>query len=173
MKIYQLNEEFSDDVIDELLYLVHDKRHVIRKGEKNSRLEEVLKKKEQAPVLYRGVTEAELERFRSGKAINYYVSASESIETARKFGSIVVTIIGAYGFCYWKWLKNYYENVKKNNFDEFDSSDGQHFIDVAEQELEWILPYKSKFIVSRKDKFRFRLRTYYSEKSARAAGQLS
>jgi hypothetical protein len=172
MKIFQLNEEFSDETIDELLYLVHDKSHVIRKGEKNLRLEEVLKKKEEAPVLYRGVSEAEYERFKSGKAINYYVSASESKETAHKFGKIVITITEAFGFCYWKWLKNYYENVKKKDFSEFDSSDGQHFIDTAEQELEWILPYRSKFIVSRKDKFRFRLRPYYAEKSARAAGQL-
>lgn len=151
MKILNLLENFSDETIDELLYLVHDKSHVIKQGEKNPRLEEVLKKPKIAPVLYRGVSKKELERIKSGKPINYYLSASESLETAKKFGSSVVTITGASGFCYWQWLKNHFEKIKKEDESLFDSIDGQHMIDVAKSELEWILPFGCKFKASGKN----------------------
>lgn len=124
-------------------YMIHDKDHVMSQGSKTPELEEVLKKySETCPhTLYRGCSEDEFRRYQSGKPIGYYTSFSEDINTAKQFGPKLITLNGAKGLCYWRYLVSDLELLKKENPAEYDSSDGDYLIESAKEEKEWILPF--------------------------------
>lgn len=139
-----IEAKMSSSTVEFLLYLIHDKRHVIGKGKRSSELEEILVDAERAPVLFRGVSDGELKKIRSGEPLDHYLSASEQQSVAENFGT-PIKIVGAKGFCYWRWLKMHYEALKKSDPGAYRAADGEYMETSAMEEMEWILPFGMAF----------------------------
>jgi hypothetical protein len=77
-----------------------------------------------------------------------YASFSESREIALRFAqetNTLVELTGQHrGFCFHKWIEEEYRAMDP---EIFDSSDGEAMIELAREEAEWILPFKSSFRV--------------------------
>lgn len=145
MKLRELLNEsdpkgLSDDAKEMLSYLVHDKGHVFDKHSRDRDMDEVLDKLSEKfdKPLYRGVSAAELKLIESGKPIAYYTSYSESKEVAKSFGTVVTILPPVTGFCYWKYQKQVFEDLKKEDLSEYKSMDGDELLRTALHEKEWI-----------------------------------
>jgi hypothetical protein len=143
MKTQHLSEAvFSQEAIDVLTYMIHDKGHVINAGVRNPALDVVIHKHQQrSPTLYRGMYEKDVETLASNEPFKKYLSASENLATAERFGTRVIRINPNFAFCYWKWVVNHYTAMKRNNFKMFRDVDGEFLIKSAKKEKEWIFAF--------------------------------
>ncbi len=158
----KLNENrLSDDDVSTISYLIHDKGH-ITDGGKVSAIENALKLHSEkiTKKLYRGVGPKELDIIKAGTNFNQYQSFSEDINTAKGFGKNVITILpnDKNAFCLWKWGLKGLEALKKENPNEYEASDGDYLIDSYKEELEWILPFDTKFEMVDEDKLIFKIK---------------
>jgi len=143
-----------DDKLD-LSYLIHDKQAVLPEyGGKLEGLESALGKySESAPQIYRGLYEEEVNEIgdlKKGKKFSFkgYTSFSERLKIGLTFGEgtrFVLSVKNGYGFCYWKYNYTEFSELKKEDPQEFEDVDGEHMIESANKEREWILPRNAKF----------------------------
>jgi hypothetical protein len=142
---------FSQEELETLSLLHHDKRHALKHGVSDPALEKALKhlsSKSDKP-LYRGLRDEEIDKnkLRVGGLLNFkdYLSFSEDVKVAKSFAEqkIVIEIpLGAQGFCYWKWGVEGYEDIKDDP-----NVDTEYYINSFKEEAEWILPRNSKFLI--------------------------
>ena len=139
--------KLSEADVEELLYLVHDKDHVGGSRADLRGLNNALRTlSTSAPVVYRGITSEELRHIRDSQnsfVPKGYTSATEDLTVAKKFADsyktkTVLVMEGFRGFCYWRWLRDWFLDLKREDEDEYDSSDGDFMIESAKEESEWI-----------------------------------
>lgn len=150
--------KLSDDAKEMLGYLVHSKSHVFNSTDKDKDMEEVFKKcTEQTKMkLFRGLSKEALAKIISTGTMVQYTSFSESKELAADFGTEVITLQPkAKGFCYWRYMVDDMEQLKKNDPEEFGMVDGDFMIETFEKELEWIMPFNMPVKLIDKDNLIF------------------
>lgn len=153
-KKYILKESFkynfTSEQEQELMFLVHGKEHITERTSKINALEKALKdyKEISSKPLYRGCSDEELNMILSKNPVNYYLSFSEDINIAKKFGKNIITLQNGKGFCYYKYVIKYYRNM---DLDLYEIVDGDSMVQALKTELEWILPINSKFDIIDKD----------------------
>lgn len=149
--------KLPESAMDMLVYLVHNKDHVFRKGHKDEDMEVALKlcgEKRNTP-LYRGVSNVELEAMLAGEPINYYTSFSEDKQAAQSFGTNVVTLKSApLAFNYMAFSLWQLDQIDQ---EEYEDIDGDFLKETLEQEREWILPFNSRYEVVDRKKLVFRI----------------
>lgn len=141
-----------------LVYLVHDKEHVFRKGHKDNDMETAFKLcgKKYSKPLYRGVSQEELDLMLAGSKINYYTSFSKDKNVAKDFGPFVVEIKKApltfdyETFALWQ--------LSTLSEDDYDDADGDYLKETAEEEKEVIMPFDTQYNVVDKDKLIFEIK---------------
>jgi hypothetical protein len=140
---------------------------VIESGKPLRSLENALKYySESTPILYRGLYEFEMEIFGKlevGKVLKpgRYSSFSEDLKIAKEFAAgeskcLAVLKSGAKGFAYWKYMVWQLEDLKNNDPEEYENSDGDYLLESTEQEKEWMMSMQAQYQVteiSKKGKF--------------------
>jgi hypothetical protein len=142
-----LRAKLTDDECLVLALLIHDKGHIMARGNHDSDLDSAinkLKMKSTIP-LYRGVSKKELAEIIAGEA-DHYLSFSEDRNVAKGFGANVITLQpGAVGLCYWKWgIADNKALAKKYGAEWAEDQDIQFMIDSFEKEKEWVFPFETK-----------------------------
>lgn len=143
---------FDDDTTENLLYLVHDKDHVIDNKSKVGFLNKVFsayKNNKSNVKLYRGLYTEKLEDFKFGSVYTFdrYQSFTEDLQIAHDFSKnklILQLNIHTGGFPYWRWMVDYYQKMKKEDPSEYDAVDGDYMIEAVEEEKEWIFNIGTK-----------------------------
>lgn len=148
---------FTEDEITDLGLLVHDKRHLgVAEGQPVPGLEKAFKIRSEVSKkpLFRGPSgKLKVPEVGSKFKLPGYSSFSEHKKIAENFArshdSHVVLELepGAKGFSYMRWMIQGWTEIKTDDPRLFDSQDGQHMIDTAEEEAEWIFRLKSVFQV--------------------------
>jgi len=138
--------------IMDILFLTHSKLHTIKNTSTESKvLNKIFKKIENKSVcnvpLYRGLYSEDIGLFKIGELYKFdrYQSFSESLYIAKLFAhrtksNLVIKLNPPIknGFPLYKMAIDYFINLKKENIDAFDSSDGEFAIDGYNKESEWI-----------------------------------
>ncbi len=140
------NNPFDISTSEHLLYLVHDKDHVLDKKSKIGFMNTVFascKNNRSKVKLYRGLYKEKIEDFVPGQTYTFarYQSFSEDLNIAKKFTKnklILLLTSHTGGFPYSHWMKDFYENMKKKDPQEYNSVDGDFMIETANEEKEWI-----------------------------------
>ena len=147
-----IGKKLSDDDNNFLAFLVHDKSHVIDKSRKHPIMDKVFKltknKKFNKP-LYRGLYNEKITEFEIGKnyTFPYYQSFSESEKTAKIFSKnkLILQFNKAKGgFNYGKYQADWLKELKKDDPEEYDGSDGDWLLQTAEEEAEHIFNTDTK-----------------------------
>lgn len=156
---FNYNKLTHDDQVD-LGGLVHDKGHVMQFGKRSNGLENALKYyTETSPgPLYRGISgyeKKDIENLKVGQKIppsKTYRSFSEDKNLARDFAEsskVLLILDKGTGFCYWKYSIWELQDIKKRDPEEYESVDGDHLMDLANEEKEWILPIDSVYLIKK------------------------
>jgi hypothetical protein len=146
----------SDEVITFLLYLVHDKSHVMGNTYKDSHMEKVfalVKSETFNKPLYRGLYSETLDDFTVGEitVMDRYQSFSEHESIAKQFskqGLILKATKSKGGFNYGGFLIDYYNDLKSRDPRDYNMEDGDFQIEGAKEEAEHIFPIGAKFKVT-------------------------
>lgn len=141
-----ISKDFDTSTTEHLLYLVHDKSHVMSNKSKMGFLNEVFAayKNDKSNIkVYRGLYVEKLEDFKVGGTYTFdrYQSFSEDLQIAHDFSKnklILQLNNHRGGFPYWRWMVDYFEKMKKEDPFEFRSVDGDFMIKAAKEEKEWI-----------------------------------
>ena len=145
-----------EKVIDFLLYLIHDKSHVMGNTYKDPSMEKVFaltKNDTFNKPLYRGLYSETLDDFKVGEVttMDRYQSFSEHESIAKKFsqkGLILKAVKSKGGFNYGGFLVDYYNDLKVRAPRDYMMDDGGFMIESAEEEAEHIFPIGAKFKVT-------------------------
>jgi hypothetical protein len=145
-----------EKVIDFLMYLIHDKSHVMGNTYKDSNMEKVFeltKNDTFTKPLYRGLYKETLDDFKVGEVtiMDRYQSFSEHESIAKKFsqkGLILKAVKSKGGFNYGGFLVDYYKDLKIRAPRDYMMDDGGFMIESAEEEAEHIFPIGAKFKVT-------------------------
>lgn len=146
----------SEEVINFLLYLVHDKSHVMGNTYKDSRMEKVFaltKNESFNKPLYRGLYSETLDDFTVGEItpMDRYQSFSEHEAIAKRFsrqGLILKATKSKGGFNYGGFLVDYYNDLKIRDPRDYNMEDGDFMIESAKEEAEHIFPIGAQFKVT-------------------------
>lgn len=152
--VFLREDVFTDPEKEDLQLLQHDKELI--GGSSNRRLpalEKALLKLGRIPAvtLYRGILPSQVAMAKSQKfSLRGYQSFSESLEKASGFAEssgIVLELRHSSRpmFCYWKWLVDEAERIRREDPTLFDSMDGDFVIEAAREESEWITPFGPMF----------------------------
>ena len=145
-----------EKVIEFLLYLLHDKSHVMGNTYKDPNMEKVFELTKNdtfnKPV-YRGLYSETLDDFKVGEVtvMNRYQSFSEHENIAKKFskkGLILKAVKSKGGFNYGGFLVDYYNDLKIRFPQDYMMDDGDFLITSAEEEAEHIFPIGARFKVT-------------------------
>ena len=142
---------------EELSYLVHDKNHVMTPKGIPALDKAINSMSEECSVpLYRGLHSMSLDDFSNaspGKVVTFrgYTSFSEDPLIAQSFAKTSKTVLvlspTSKGFNYSGWLRSKMEDLREEDPDTFDESDGETLIETCDEEKEWIFPQGSSFRV--------------------------
>jgi len=133
-----------------LLYLVHDKEHIGRRGEKIPALDRAFRYlSEDGKNLWRGLYEQEVNEitkllqfgFNARWTLSHYTSFTEHRCVAEKFGNkkSLLQINSIRGFPLCKWAIDLHQKMKIENPKEYEQCDGDFLIETCEKEAEWLL----------------------------------
>ena len=145
-----------EKVISFLLYLIHDKSHVMGNTYKDPNMEKVFaltKSESFNKPLYRGLYNETLDDFTEGEVtvLDRYQSFSEHEKIAKQFskqGLILKANKSKGGFNYCAFLVDYYNDLKVRDYKDYRMEDGDYMIESAEEEAEHIFPIGAKFKVT-------------------------
>lgn len=145
-----------EKVVDFLLYLIHDKSHVMGNTYKDSNMEKVFaltKNDTFNKPLYRGLYKETLDDFKVGEVttMDRYQSFSEHESIAKQFsqkGLILKAVKSKGGFNYGGFLVDYYNDLKVRAPRDYMMDDGGFMIESAEEEAEHIFPIGAQFKVT-------------------------
>lgn len=140
-------------------YLIHSKDHVFVKNRTHPDMEEVFDKCSEPTelILYRGVSDEELKSILSNRPIDYYTSFSEDAHVAVAFGKVIQLQGSPKAFNYWRHMVDSFAELKEQNFDEYEASDGDFMVESLQQEKEWILPFGVQLKVVDLEKLIFKI----------------
>jgi hypothetical protein len=149
-----LKDKLSDDTLEFLAYLSHDKGHAMSNDSLVPEMAEVFKhitNEKQTTKLYRGLYSENLEDFEVGKPYTFkrYQSFSEYESVAKEFSrqGIVLQLDGHQGgFNYWEFEVDILKELDKADPDEYYSVDGDYVIESYENEKEWIFNIDATFV---------------------------
>ncbi len=145
-----------EKVVDFLLYLIHDKSHVMGNTYKDPNMEKVFaltKNDTFNKPLYRGLYKETLDDFKVGEVttMDRYQSFSEHESIAKQFsqkGLILKAVKSKGGFNYGGFLVDYYNDLKVRAPRDYMMDDGGFMIESAEEEAEHIFPIGAQFKVT-------------------------
>ena len=157
-KYHKIFEKILDDDIEFLLYLVHDKSHVMDNTRPIPNMERVLKLTKRLailPRLYRGLHTKDIEVFKKHMEDeeeyfpDRYQSFSEDLKVAQKFskGIIYTSNDNHAGFPYSDFLEWYYTNLKQTDPEEYEDQDGDGIL--KDNEKEWIFPMDNYYRIEK------------------------
>ena len=147
-ELFSINESESEE---DLYYLLHDKEHVVKPGQKIKALERKLSKPDKCLVsLYRGIDKYNYEQLShlvigDKFTLKSYWSASEYKSVANSFSKryrtdkVVEILAPTNGFCLWQWGVDGLEALKSSDAEAYDQEDGDFLIDSYKEEAEWIM----------------------------------
>lgn len=150
-------KSLPEKVIDFLLYLIHDKSHVMGNTYKDPSMEKVFALTKGGTFnkpLYRGLYSETLDDFKVGEVtiMDRYQSFSEHEAIAKKFsqkGLILKAVKSKGGFNYGGFLVDYFNDLKTRSPRDYMMDDGGFMIESAEEEAEHIFPIGARFKVTR------------------------
>lgn len=143
---------------EDLLYLIHDKGHIGGSGANIPGINAALRHMSStAATVYRGISRDELAALNKSPSRfvpRGYTSATEDVAVARKFArsygtNVVLVMEGFKGFCYWRWLVDWFEKLQKDDAEEYESVDGDFMIESAREEKEWLFGRTAYHVESR------------------------
>lgn len=143
--------------MEDLYYLIHNKSHVINNGP-NDDLNEAISKFGQMTnkILYRGLSDKELNGIMTGNHVVEYMSFSEDENIAQRFGKHVIKLqLKVNAFCLWQWGVHDILSLKFNSPGQYESSDGDYILESFLEEKEWILPHRQPLTLVDKDELLF------------------
>jgi hypothetical protein len=157
-----LFKKLTKSEIEFLLYLQHDKSHVMGNDRKNptmARIFSKIPKKKITKPLYRGIYPKEIALFSAPKnsssiikaknnlpqneiVLKRYSSFSENISIAKSFAGsskIIIKLVSSNsGLNYAQFIVDYMNDLKRKDRDTYEQEDGDFLIDEAKKEAEWI-----------------------------------
>jgi hypothetical protein len=152
IEMFTLREELNDQEAEDIMLLMHDKELV--GGDYSARMPALEKAiaihGEPCPPLYRGLPPGRGNGTIKNGLMSFrgYASFSELRDVALRFSqqtNTLVELTGQHrGFCFYKWIEAEYRAMDPETFE---SADGESMIELAREEAEWILPFKSSFRV--------------------------
>lgn len=154
--IFESDKEFSEEELETLSLLQHDKGHTgFPEGQPIPALEKALRihNERSSKPLFRGLVEKVQVEVGKRFSLKGYSSFSERKEIAVGFSKhyksdTVLEIHNAHGFNYSKWVADGMRKLKSENPQAYEDADGDFVIESCEEEAEWITPLKSKFHVT-------------------------
>lgn len=154
--VFMETREFTERELEDLMVIIHDKRHLaIGEGKPVPAIDKALRLHAESTqkLLYRGLAKKVDARVGSVLKFAGYSSFSEDRDVSWNFATTygsntLLELLGARGFCYWKWYVAQEEKSRVEDPEGFDASDGDYMIQSAKDEAEWLLPRNSKFRVT-------------------------
>lgn len=147
------SDEFSDEEIADLSYLIHDKGHVGGHAATVPALEKALRTRGETcrVPLYRGLPKdlGTQGRFSLDGYSSFTERQDVAVRFARSYGSdIVLRLEDGSGFNYHSWLEDLLEKQRMDDPKGYDAADGDFMLKSVREESEWILPRNSRFTVT-------------------------
>ena len=143
--LFEGRRRLDQGELEVLGLLIHDKKHFTSRGNRHGDLDSAIEKlkTKSKKDLYRGVSDVELELIRSDKA-NFYLSFSEDINIAKRYGKVITLKSGAIGLNYWEWGEADQLAQKKEDPKDWDAQDGEFMLETFREEKEWVFPFHMK-----------------------------
>ena len=154
----KISKSLNDDEMMDLGNLIHDKSHIMNMKSEHPTLKKVfrlVKGTKYNKPLYSGISPKKIEDFSVGEIyiIHSYMSFSEIKQVGKNFGKQTKTVLeftsSSDGFNYKQYTLDFFQEIKKDDYDDYNSMDGDYMIQTAKEEAEWIFNIGTKYKVEK------------------------